>query len=371
MKIGIDGHTLGSQSSGNENYCLKLLRDLAAIEPNGDRYVVYFTLLNGLPKIPVIEQFKIKRIFPANPFIRIPFSFPFELRREKLDLFHAQYILPPFCNCKTVTTIHDILYESHPEFYSRAQNLYFRALIPRSARRADHIITVSHFSKNDIVSRYHVDPEKITVIEQDPRAEFRLMDADGCRETIRRKYGIASPFLLYVGRVNPRKNLVRLVEAFSRLYRKGIRHKLVIVGKQDWMAEQVVQRVKELALEDAVIFTGYVDWDDVPVFYNAADLLVYPSICEGFGLPVMEAMACGVPVVTSYGSSLEEVAGGAAVLVDPNSVESIAGAMESVIAHPELALSLRSKGLRRVADFTSARKPLQTVSIYHQVCGIN
>ena len=221
------------------------------------------------------------------------------------------------------------------------------------------------------MSRYHVDPEKVTVIEQDPRAEFRLMDADGCRETIRRKYGIASPFLLYVGRVNPRKNLVRLVEAFSRLYRKGIRHKLVIVGKQDWMAEQVVQRVKELSLEDAVVFTGYVDWDDVPVFYNAAELLVFPSICEGFGLPVLEAMACGVPVVTSYGSSLEEVAGGAAVLVDPCSVESIAEGMEKVIAHPEFALALRDKGLRRVADFTKGPKGQQTVSIYHQVCGIN
>ena len=151
------------------------------------------------------------------------------------------------------------------------------------------------------------------------------MDAE---KSFSRKYGIAPPFLLYVGRVNARKNLVRLVEAFSRLYRKGTRHKLVIVGKQDWMAEQVVERVKELSLEHAVIFTGYVDWDDVPVFYNAAELLVFPSICEGFGLPVMEAMACGVPVVTSYGSSLEEVAGGAAVLVDPYSVESIADAME-------------------------------------------
>lgn len=371
MKIGIDGHTLGSQSSGNENYCLKLLRDLAEMNANGDRYVVYFTHLSGFSKIPASEQFKVKRIFPANPFIRIPLAFPFECRREKLDVFHVQYILPPFCGCRTVTTIHDILFESHPEFYTRTENLYFRALIPGSARRADHIITVSEFSKKDIVSRYHVDPGKVTVVEQDPRDEFRLMNGDECREIILRKYGIAPPFVLYVGRVNVRKNLVRLVEAFSRLYRKGARHKLVIVGKQDWMAEQVVERVKELSLEQAVIFTGYVDWDDVPVFYNAAELLVFPSICEGFGLPVMEAMACGVPVVTSYGSSLEEVAGGAAVLVDPYSVESIADAMESVVSHPDLALSLRQKGLERAADYRSARKPRQTVSIYHQVCGRN
>ena len=137
------------------------------------------------------------------------------------------------------------------------------------------------------------------------------------------------------------------------------------------MAEEVVQKAKELSLEHAVKFTGYVDWDDVPVFYNAAELLAFPSICEGFGLPVMEAMACGLPVVTSYGSSLEEVAGGAAVLVDPYSIQSIADAMEKVLTDPQFALSLREKGLKRVADFRSARKPQQTVSIYHQVCGKN
>jgi glycosyltransferase involved in cell wall biosynthesis len=129
--------------------------------------------------------------------------------------------------------------------------------------------------------------------------------------------------------------------------------------------------VKELSLGDSVIFTGYIDWDDVALFYNAADLLVYPSICEGFGLPVMEAMACGVPVVTSFGSSLEEVAGGAAILVDPYSIDSIADALGAVIADRQLAVSLREKGLRRVADFRRARKPQQTISIYHKVCGRN
>jgi glycosyltransferase involved in cell wall biosynthesis len=371
MKIGIDGHTLGSQSSGNENYCLKLLRDLAKAETNADRYVIYFTHLSGLPKIPVTDRFKVKRILPANPFIRIPLSFPLELRREKLDVFHAQYILPPWCNCRTINTIHDILFESHPEFYTRAENAYFRALIPGSARRADHIITVSQFSKKDIVSRYKVDPDKVTVVEHESRDEFRLMNSDECKEIILRKYGIVAPFALYVGRVNPRKNLVRLVEAFSRLYRKGVRHKLVIVGKHDWMAEKVVQQVKNASLEDAVIFTGYIDSDDVPVFYNAAEMLVFPSICEGFGLPVMEAMACGVPVITSYGSSLEEVAGGAAILIDPCSIDSIADAMERVIAHPQLASSLREQGLKRAADLRSTRKPHQTVSIYHKVCGRN
>jgi glycosyltransferase involved in cell wall biosynthesis len=371
MKIGIDAHTLGGESSGNESYCLKLLCDIAGMEPNGDEYVIYFAHKNGLAKIPATDRFKLKRIFPTTPLIRVPLSFPIELRREALDVFHVQYIIPPFCKCRTVATIHDILFESHPELFTCAENFYFRALIPWSARRADHIITVSQFSKHEIVARYNVDPDKVTVIDHQPRNEFRLMNRERCGEVVLRKYGIEQPFVLYVGRINPRKNLMRLVEAFSLLRAKGIRHKLVIVGKQDWMAERLVQRVKELSLGDAVIFTGYVDWEDLPVFYNAAEVFVFPSICEGFGIPVIEAMACGVPVVTSYGSSLEEVAGGAAMLADPRSTESIENAMEKVLDDPQIRRSLRDKGLRRVADFSGCCKVQQTVSIYHSVCSRN
>lgn len=371
MKIGIDAHTLGSKSSGNENYYLQLLRDLAKTKPNGDRYIVYFTHISGLPQIPLADHFALKRIRPKSPFIRIPVSFPLEFQLQRLDVFHAQFIIPPFCNCRAVTTIPDILYERYPEFFSPFENLRSRALIPWSARRADHIITVSQFSKNEIANTYHIDPEKIAVIDEAPRDEFRVMDTESCREAILRKYGIQHPFLLYVGRLQARKNLLRLLEAVSTLYGNGFRHKLIIVGKRDWLAEQLLRKVRDLRLNGQVIFTGYVDWGDLPVFYNAAELFVFPSICEGFGAPVLEAMACGVPVVTSYGSSLEEVAGGAAVLADPYSAESIATAMQKVLADPELRRSLREKGLKRAAAFCGRRKAQQTVSVYHKVYARN
>ncbi|MGH9529336.1 MAG: glycosyltransferase family 4 protein [Terriglobales bacterium] len=367
MRIGIDAHTLGSKSSGNESYYLQLLRELAKAPDAGDRYVIYFTLPNGKEKIPAASNFVTRRIRPASPYIRIPFSFPLEFRRERLDVFQAQYIIPPFCYSKTVATIHDILFESHPEFFAAAETFRFKILIRWSARRADHIVTLSQASKNDIVSHYRIDPEKISVIELAPRDEFRAMNPEECRELIQKRYGIREPFVLYVGRINPRKNLLRLIEAFSILRRKGVSHKLVIVGKQDLLAAQVSQRVKDLSLEDAVIFTGYADWDDVPVFYNAADLFVFPSICEGFGLPVVEAMACGVPVVTSYGSSLEEVAGGAAVLADPLSVDSIASAIYGALSDQDLRTSLRDRGLRRVKDFNAARQAQQTIAVYHKL----
>ena len=369
MKIGIDAHTLGSKSSGNENYYLQLLQELARAQPNGNQYTIYFTHMQGLPKIPLADHFELRRIRPVNPFIRIPLSFPFEFQRGKLDVFHAQFIIPPFCSCKTVTTIPDILFERFPDFFPPFENFRCRVLIPWSARRADHIITVSQSSKKDIVDYYHIDPDKISVIDEAPREEFRVLNRDQCKERLAAKYGIRDSYVLYVGRINARKNLLRLVEAFSRLRHQGVTQKLVIVGKQDWQGERVVQKVKDLGLDREVVFTGYVDWDDVPVFYNAADLFVFPSICEGFGAPILEAMACGVAVATSSGSALEEVAGGAAALFDPMSVDSIANVLESILADPDLRTSLRRKGFARVADFSGRRKGQQTISIYHEVFG--
>ncbi len=367
MKIGIDAHPLGSKCAGNESYYVQLLRALACQEPNGDRYIIYFTNRDVEKQIPSCKQFRLKRIWPANAYLRVPFAFPVEYRRENLDVFHAQYILPPFCKPRSVTTIADILFEGYPEFYSSTERIKFGGLIPWSARRSDHIITVSQFSKNDIVNRYHVDPERVTVVYEAPRHEFRQMDVEHCREMLAREYKIRMPYVLYVGRINARKNLERLVEALSILSGKGFPHELVVVGKQDWMAARVVQKVRDLSLGSKVRFVGYVPTNHLPVFYNAADLFVYPSICEGFGIPLVEAMACGVPVITSFGTSLEEVASDAALLADPFSVLSIVGAMETVLSDGEFARGLRIKGLRRAGEFSEARKARETIGVYHRV----
>lgn len=368
MKIGIDAHTLGSRSSGNESYYLQLLRALACHPSNGDRYIIYVTHPEAEKQIPSSEKFDVKRIWPSNPYLRVPIAFPVECRRERLDVFHAQYILPPFCNSRSVTTIADILFERYPQLFSAAERISFGLLFPWSARRSDHIITVSQASKKDIVERFRIDPTRVTVIYEAPRQEFRVMERDHCRETLAREYGVCFPFILYVGRINARKNLERLVRAFSVLVSKGFPHELVIVGKQDWMADRVRQEVRSLSLESRVRFVGYVPYGDLPVFYNAADVFAYPSICEGFGIPVVEAMACGVPVVTSFGSSLEEVASCAAALAEPYSVPSIANALEKVLSDKEYALLLREQGLQRAKDFSEGRKASETIHVYHQVC---
>ncbi len=369
MVIGIDAHTIGSGSAGNETYYEQLLRNLADIPGNGKTYVLYYTRDAAVQRMPVKEQFRLKRIRPATPCWRIPLGFPIEFQREDLDLFHAQHILPPFCRCKTVTTIPDIAHEHFPEFFSKFETLRSRLLIRRSAQRADHIITVSEFSKKDIAKTYHINPNKITVTHEGAGADFFPRDKNACREEVARKYGIQARFLLYVGRLQERKNLRRLLSAFAQVKKEGTEEKLVLVGNKDWMAVNVQAHAESLGLQDSVVFTGYVPSDDLPALYNAAEAFVYPSIFEGFGLPVIEAMACGLPVLTSYGSSLEEVAGVAAVLVDPWSHESIAQGLRTLLADASLRRRLGEAGRVRSASFSFKKAAEQTVGVYERVAG--
>jgi glycosyltransferase involved in cell wall biosynthesis len=367
--VGIDAHALGNSKSGNETYYEQLLKHLLSPISNGIHYVIYYTHAKAAHKIQKSTNVRLKRIRPSSPVLRIPYSFPLEIRREQLDLFHAQFIIPPFCKCKTVTTIPDIAYEHFPDLFSPFETFRSKLLIRRSARSADHIITVSNYSKADLARTYDIDPSKITVTYEAAGDSFTVKDCDACKEHITRAYGIRDPFVLYVGRLQARKNLPRLLRAFARLKAEGIQHRLVLVGKRDWMFERIFAQVRALQLEPFVTFTGYVPSEDLPLFYGAADVFVYPSLFEGFGLPVIEAMACGTPVVTSFGSSLEEIAGDAAVLVDPHSEDSIVNGLRRVLADRALTLALRDKGLRRSREFHCDYTARQTVEVYQRVMG--
>ena len=370
MRVGIDAHALGSHSSGNETYFENLLQHLEKAPTNGIRYVVYYTQPDGAGRVPSSEKFQLKRIRPATPFWRIPVGFPQELRKEKPDIFHAQHVIPPFCKCKTVTYIPDIAYEHCPESFSRFETLWLKALVRRSAERADHIITLSDYSKKDIAKTYDIDPCKITATYLGAGDRYFPSDKEKCREQIAAKYGVAAPFLLYVGRLQERKNLPRLLSAYARLRKEGVDEKLVLVGKKDWMFGDIHAQVESLGLATSVIFAGYVPSSDLPAFYNAAKAFVFPSIFEGFGLPVIEAMACGLPVLTSYGSSLEEIAGDAAVLVDPLSEESIAKGLGKLLSDPSLRLRLGKAGLVRSASFSFKKTAEQTIEVYKMLAGL-
>jgi glycosyltransferase involved in cell wall biosynthesis len=368
VRIGIDAHCLGQQKTGNETYTRELVQNLLRRPPNGHSIWIYLTEHSeALARANSNAASSFHLICPATPGLRFLLGFPIEARRRKLDLFHAQYFLPPALGCKTVLTVHDISYERFPEFFTRKHNFLSRALIPDSCRRADRIITVSEHSKKDLVELYRLDPERITVTYNGYPEEFEPVPLCLAEETVARDFGIRGDYLLYVGALQPRKNLVRLLTAFQQLREKNkIPHKLVMAGKKEWLFADIFAAIREFQLENEVVVTGYVPVERLPSLFSAATAFVYPSIYEGFGMPVLEAMACGTPVITSTGSSLEEIAGGAAVLVDPYDVTALANAIEDVVTDGDLQCRLRESGFQRVKNFSYRRMAEQTLSVFEE-----
>jgi glycosyltransferase involved in cell wall biosynthesis len=267
-----------------------------------------------------------------------------------------------------VLTVHDVLFERYPELFARMDLYRNKIGIPWSCRRADHIITVSESSKRDLIEIYGLEASRITVTYHGPDDLYCPLDQEEAKECLRRTYGLEGEFILYVGTIQPRKNLPRLVAAFAELKRKRrIPHKLVIVGPKAWLTTEAFRAIENRSAKHDVVVTGYVPKNDLAYFYNAATVFVYVPICEGFGLPVLEAIACGTPTITSRGSSLEEVAGGAAVLVDPLDVSEIESAIENVITNSDLRASLRMLGLARSRHFSCHEMAIQTQAVYRQV----
>jgi glycosyltransferase involved in cell wall biosynthesis len=366
LRIGIDIHSVGSQQGGNETYFQELTRRLIEL-PCAHEWVLYYTNMAARERFSSDGRVALKRLRPRYPLLRIPLTVPWRTREDRLDVFHAQHIVPPFLKCKTVTTIPDIAYEHFPEAFPRRERAWLKSLIRDSANRANHIITVSEYSKRDIVQTYGIPEDKVTVTYEAAGQEFRPGDKRRAREEVARRYGIAGQFVLYLGRLQARKNLTRVVEAFAKVRRAGLPYKLVLAGRQDSLFEPVLARICDLQMKNDVLLPGFLPAEDVPLFYNAAEVFLYPSLYEGFGLPVVEAMACGVPVITSQGSSLEEVAGDAALLVDPLSESSIAGALQRILEDSALRLRMCEAGLIRSRLFNFEKTARQTMDVYESL----
>lgn len=350
MHIAIDVHSLGSRAAGNETYYQQLVRGLSE-SASGHQFTLFYTHPEALSAVPASPQFLWNRI-PQNRILRLGFSLPHRLRKIAPDVFHCQYIAPARVGSRLVVTIHDLAHEHHPSLAHPLEILAMRKLVRATAQRADRILTVSHFCAADIARTYGISPEKIVVASPAVSREFCPRDKACAQGVIAGKYAITHPFILYVGRLQARKNLVRLLEAYAHLRKHGDMPKLLMIGKAEWGAEQIHKNIERLNLREHVILPGYVAPQDLPAFYNAAELFVFPSLFEGFGLPVLESMASGTPTITSRGSSLEEVAGDGALHVDPLDVESIAEAMRRVLSDESLRLRLISHGLRRSQEFT-------------------
>ncbi len=293
-----------------------------------------------------------------------------EAARSGLALVHDPIGVCPLwlTRAARVSTVHDLIPFVMPASSTTLDRLIYRHWLPRALPRVDAVLTDSQCSRQDIMAHLSLPPDRVHVIPLAAGASFRPLAPEAVRPVLAR-HGIDGPYLLFVGSQAPRKNLPRLLEAFARLRRWSDRWRLVVVGAGPRPPAAIAAQIHRLGLADGVHVAGRVPEEDLPALYNGADLFVFPSLYEGFGLPVLEAMACGVPVVTADRSSLPEVAGDAALLVDPTDVEAIAAALRRVLADEALAASLRARGLARAATFSWERTARETVAVYESVLG--
>jgi glycosyltransferase involved in cell wall biosynthesis len=373
MHIGIDAHAIGARQGGNETYIANLIKSLAEID--GDNlYTIYLANAGAAAQwresfTPRYKNFSVRLLPPPTPLVRVPVYLTYELFRRPVDVLHVQYTAPPFCRVPVIVTIHDLAFERMPETFTRRGSFQLKLTVRRTAKKAARVATVSEYSRQDLLDIYKLPPEKVVVTYNGVESSFTPRPSvPNEAEEVRRRFGVSRDFLLAVGSLQPRKNLVRLIRAYARLRseRENFSPQLVIVGRKLWLASEIFDEVKRQRWADDVILTGYVADEDLPALYRAARAFVYPSLFEGFGLPPLEAMACGTPVVTSDISSLPEIAGDAALLIDPNDEHALANALIEIMNNDRLRAELREKGIAQAKKFTWRDAAEKTLRLYRE-----
>ncbi len=279
------------------------------------------------------------------------------------DVYHATEHLLPWMARPSVMTVHDLIFERYPQHHTRANRAFLRVAMPLFVRRADAIIAVSQHTRRDLLEVYATPPQKVYVVEEGIDERFRPAGEADIRR-VKERYSIRRPYLLMVGTLEPRKNHALAFRALAQLKAEGWPHCLVAVGGGGWLFDAVQRQVESLQLSDDVIFAGHVADADLPALYSGADCFLMPSLYEGFGIPVLEAMACGAPVVCSKVSSLPEVAGEAARFIEPLTAEGLADAVRQVLSHPKMADKMLSDGMRQAGRYRWQRAADETVQVY-------
>jgi glycosyltransferase involved in cell wall biosynthesis len=364
MKIGIDSHSAEREGEGNATYCRGLITGLVN-DGNGDD----LTLLSGDPTHAFYcglggRPPRIVRVPQGGGVARLGFTLSRAAARAGVECLHVQYFAPLAYRGPVVATIHDLAFLHVPESFPRMLRLALRVLVPRTLSRAAHVITISEFSRRDIIARYHLCPDRISVIPLAARDIFRPCPTDETIAVLAR-YGLRPGFVFTLGRLNRRKNLERLLRATALLAQSSTAPPLlVIAGKPDFGGPPVLQQ-SEPGRNGAVRLVGLLPEEDLPAFYTGAALFVFPSLFEGFGLPALEAMACGTPVVASSRAAIPEVVGDAGLLIDPEDVEALAMAMGRILRDRSLAEDLGRRGLERSRRYSWGETARRTRRVYH------
>jgi glycosyltransferase involved in cell wall biosynthesis len=365
--FGIDAHSAEREGEGNSTYSRNLISALFAAAGDDD-----FALFAGnrdhpfYRSLPSRGRSRAVRVAQGRGLARLGWTLARAASRERVDGLHVQYTAPLGYRDPLVVTVHDLAFLHVPESFPPALRVVLRLLVPRSMARASRIITDSEFARRDIVARYAIRPEKIAVIPLGTDARFHPLAA-GAATPVLARYGLRPGFLFSLGRLNRRKNLERLLQAYARLRASGASEApLVIGGKPDYGVDAILRRAELSGDASGVRFVGLIPDRDLPAFYSAAGCFVYPSLFEGFGLPVLEAMACGTPVVTSNRTALPELVGDAGLLIDPESVDGLAAAMARVLGDGALARALGGRGLERSRRYSWGETARRMLAVYRE-----
>ena len=375
-RVGLDAHLLSFagtyRQAGVSRYIAELLRAFAAEDRDESPYDYIAYAGRDRPPVGFLPPGEGRFRWRHSPLpterapVRIAWEQalgPVAVLRDRLDLIHGPVnVLPLGAPCLGIVTIHDLAFLAHPEAFNAAKRRYLTLMTALSARRATRIIAVSHFTKLEIVRRLRVAPAKVAVVHNAVDPAFAPRPPDEVAR-FRAAHGLPERLILTVGTLEPRKNLTGLLDAFAHLASETDAD-LIVVGGQGWRYDAALARVATLGLAARVRFVGHVPDDDLPLWYNAATVFVYPSRYEGFGLPPLEALACGTPTIVSAAASLPEVVGEAALLVEPGAADALAATLRRLLAEPALRARLRAAGPPHAAGFTWARAAAATRAVY-------
>ena len=377
MRFSVDAHAIGQHLSGNETYVRNLLNCFQVLDQEAD-FVTYISRDEAAADVP--DRFQKKRV-SANPFVRLGYDLPRRVSEDRPSLLHVQYTAPITCSAPIVVSVHDVSFLEHPEYFTSFRALQLRLTVRRTVKGASCVLTPSEFSKRRILDAYQLADDKVVVLPYGVSTVFHPVARETAQRGMRSSLnatvssvGVPSvpvPFILTVGDLQPRKNHLGLIRAFEDLVRDypQLPHHLLIVGKETWHGPTVRAAARKSHAADRIHFTGFVDDEELRRLYGACDLFVYPSYYEGFGLPILEAMACGRAVACSNTSAMPEVADSAALLFDPSSQRDLVYSMRDLLLNPELRQRMERLGVQRAAMFSWTSSAAKTLDLYYAVAG--
>jgi glycosyltransferase involved in cell wall biosynthesis len=365
MRIAINTLAMKRELYGVGNYIKNLVWALAGIDRENE-YVLFASAENTCHLKGIADNFSLE-LAPSNRMLRLPWEqsvLPLRLKQKRIDVYHgATFVTPLLKNCEHVVSIHDMTFHLLPERHSLHKRLYFQSMIPAAVLRSDRVIAISESTKCDLLRFIPTDAGKINVVHHGVEPRFRPVREKNRLDDVREKYGLGRRFILFVGLIEPRKNLENLVDAYESSG-LGKDFDLVLAGNLGWDYSGLLRKIESSQFREKIRLPGYIADGDLPALFSMAAAFVYPSVYEGFGLPVLEAMACGTPVITSQASSLPEVAGDAAILVDPFDPKALASALQIVLADEDLRRSLSERGIQRAQFFTWEKTAQKTLEAY-------